>query len=261
MKIDIAMPTRDSADVVPETLDRLQQSLDNSPFDGNRLLIEDASDDETPTVAREQVDIPVAVSERGLSLPAARERLIERVETDWFLFLDDDVRLRDRCLRRLERWTSCDNVGAVQGRKASRDERPSTWVRRRARRAGTHATLVRADAVRGVSIPLSVTVLEDEYLRRQVEDRSWVWALDHDARFHHDCQERHRIGWEEGFVAGQHNLATGHRLVLSAVAATAERRNATGQWSRVAGWVAGQLGGSGRESQAPTPSAEVSADD
>jgi glycosyltransferase involved in cell wall biosynthesis len=260
MKIDIAMPTRNSAEALPEALDRLQRSLDNSPLEANRLLIEDDSDDDTPAVAREHTEIPVAVSERGLSLPAARERLMSRVETEWFLFLDDDVRVQTDYLRRAWAWTSCANVGAVQGRKASRTERASDWMRRRARRAGTHATLIRTAAVRNVEIPLSVSVLEDEYLRRQVEDRGWVWALDHDARFEHDCQQRHPIGWEEGYVAGEHDLATGHRLVLSAVAATARRRNPTGQWARVAGWLAGQLGRNDHELESSTSRQRVSGD-
>lgn len=245
MEIDVAMPTRNSADLLGETLSALETAAERSRLTVGTLRIDDRSDG-TATVARAEelaadMGWSFAAIREDHTLPKAREALVDTIDTDWCLFLDDDVRVSRDYLQRAWQWTSCQNVGAVQGRKKSRNERASDWMRRRARRAGTHATLIRAEAVRDLSIPADVTVLEDEWIRRHVEDAGWVWAMDHGNEFDHDCQHRHAIGWEEGAVAGKYGLGRLHQYVLSAIAATAQARRPAGQWARVAGYLAGSM--------------------
>lgn len=241
--IDVAMPTKQSGDVIETTLDSLAAAGANADVDISQLVIvDDKSDDGTPALARAcAIDYgwETSVVVASTTLPEARERAIDLVETEWFLFLDDDVRLREDYLaRQLEAISPA--VGAVQGRKASRDEHPSDWGRRRARRGGTHATLIRRDAVADISIPNEITVLEDEYLRRWVESGGCKWFLHPQARFAHACQDRHPIGWAEGYVGGKFGLQAFQDVALNVPFALATGRNPVPHAKRAAGWLAGR---------------------
>jgi glycosyltransferase involved in cell wall biosynthesis len=193
------------------------------------------------------------------SLPAARELGADAVSTDWFLFLDDDVRLRPNYLDRLAD-AIAPAVGAIQGRKASRTEAAADWHRRRARRGGTHATLIRTAAVEDLSIPSGVDVLEDEYIRRYVESQGYLWSFHADARFEHDCQDRHPIGWREGVVGGRHGLSQGHTVALNVPHAAATGRNPWPHCKRLAGWVWGRATRQSSSASSTVPSRPPSRD-
>jgi len=255
MHIDIAIPTQESGNILRETLSRAASAVEHSEASvGQLIIVDDDSDDETTAVAGDCAaeygwDLTTIVEES--TLPEARERAIGAVDTEWFWFLDDDVRVRAHYLSTLLSWTDSERVGAVQGRKASRDEHPTEWHRRRARRGGTHATLVRTDAVRDVSIPSDVTVLEDEYLRRWTEVAGYTWVQEYDAVFDHDCQDRHPIGWTEGRVAGQYGLKPFHELALNVPFAAATGRNPLPHAKRALGWISGR-----RQAESSDPVAE-----
>lgn len=259
MELDIAIPTKESADVIDGTLERAAAAVERAGVSVNRLVVVDAeSDDGTVDLVRRSADDlgwdALIVSDPA-PLPVARRRAIDRVETAWFWFLDDDVRVEADYLDRLTDAVA-PAIGAVQGRKASRSEHPSDWVRRRAHRAGTHATLVRTAAVADVEIPSDVVVLEDEYLRRWVESRGYAWLFHPHARFEHHNQERHPIGWTEGYVGGRYGLQPFHKVALNVPFAAMTGRNPVPHVKRVAGWCAGSLQGPGEPPEPQT--AEVS---
>ncbi|WP_205596741.1 glycosyltransferase family A protein [Halostella salina] len=242
--IEVAMPTADSGSVIDETLARLRRSVTATDVTVARLLlVDDESDDDTRAVARRhaaEAGWPVEIRSRPCSLPRAREVAIGAVETDWFLFLDDDARVSESYVGDLLAATA-PLVGGVQGRKAARTERPSDWVRRRSRRAGTHATLLRRAAVQDLSFPSDLHVLEDEYLRRHVEDRGYLWTFNHRATFEHANQERHPIGWQEGYLGAKYGLSRFHDVALNVPFAAATGRNPAPHAKRAAGWVAGRI--------------------
>lgn len=243
MHIDIAMPTTESADVIGTTLDVAATAVENAGVSVGRLVVvDDESDDATLAIAGERADEygwDTALVSEPATLPAARERAIGLVETEWFWFLDDDVRVRaDYVSRLLDAIAPA--VGAVQGRKADRTEHPSDWARRRARRGGTHATLVRHDAVADVVIPDDMAVLEDEYLRRQTEANGYKWFFHPHARFEHANQKRHPIGWTEGYVGGKYGLQPFQTVALNVPFAAVTGRNPLPHAKRTAGWIAGR---------------------
>lgn len=242
--IEVAMPTHESANVLEGTLDALARSSDRSEVPIERLLIvDDESDDGTEEIAvdcAERYDWELEFVSRPTTLPEARTIAIDRVRTDWFLFLDDDVRVSGPYLGQLcELRTPA--IGAVQGRKRSREEQNTDWVRRRARRGGTHATLCRREAVEDVTFPDDLAVLEDEYLRRYVEDAGYLWIFNHQARFEHESQDRHPIGWQEGFLAGKYGLKAFHECALNVPFAAVDGRSPVPHAKRTAGWVTGYL--------------------
>jgi hypothetical protein len=120
----------------------------------------------------------------------ARQELIEHVDTDWFAFVDDDVKLRS------DWWSSVtgminDNVGGIEGLWSylAGDKRVDDYTRAMARlskllhqeswrdridRAFTGDTLVRTKAVKNIRMP-NIPVWEDEYIRRSVEKNGYKW--------------------------------------------------------------------------------------
>jgi len=256
--IDVAMPTAESGGVLDGTLERLRAAVEAADVRVAQLvLIDDESTDDTRNAARrhaEEAGWQTTIRSLPCSLPRARELAIDAVDAEWFLFLDDDVRLTDDYLEQMLNATA-PMVGGVQGRKASRTEDPSDWVKRRSRRAGTHATLLRRDAVEGVSFPPDLHVLEDEYLRRYVESRGYVWVFNHQARFEHANQERHPIGWQEGYLGAKYDLSRFQDVALNVPYAAATGRNPFPHAKRTAGWIAGRIARTGGESDVEAASA------
>lgn len=243
IEIDVVMPTKESSDVIVETLGHLKRSLGyaGSPDLNTLIVIDDRSLDDTFALVQEvcsHYDWTLEYRSYLSNLAEARQHAIALVETEWFLFLDDDVRLDPDYLSRIVQSIS-PSVGAVQGRKHSRTEHPSDWVRRRSRRGGAHATLVRTEAVTGLSMPTDVTVMEDQYIRRHVESEGWLWIFDHQARFEHVDQGRHPIGFEEGYVSGKYDLYPGHVYALNVPYAMLTLRNPLPHLKRFMGYCLG----------------------
>lgn len=260
-EVEVAIPTHESGDVLGATLDRLAAVEGDCDVDVARLVVvDDESEDDTKAVVRQRADRhgwPLRLVCVESTLPEARRLAIDLVEEEWFVFLDDDVRVGDRYLDRLAA-AAAPGVGGVQGRKASRDEPPTDWVRRRARRGSTHATLVRTEAARDVEFPDDLHVLEDEYLRRHVEAEGYLWVFNHTAEFEHASQDRHPIGWQEGYLAGKYGLKPFHEVALNVPFAAATGRNPAPHAKRAAGWVAGSVAG---DADAPTPGERDEASD
>lgn len=210
LAVDICMPTWQSGAVLEGTLDHLVASVEAAPVTVESLILVDReSEDGTVDIAAETADemgwdFDAVVGDQ--SLQEARRIAIERAEADWILFLDDDVRIRPEYLRRTAEAVA-PLVGGIQGRKGDGGGN-AKWVRWRSHRAGTHATLLRREAVAGISFPEDLTVLEDEYIRQFVEEGGYLWVFNHQSRFDHANQGRHPNGWREGFLAGKYGLAT-----------------------------------------------------
>src|SRR6056297_1473509 len=131
--LEVTMPTYNSAGVLEGALRALASSSETSNVPITRLLIvdnesEDGTEDVATTCA-EEYGWELRFVSRPTTLPEAREIAIANVESEWFLFHDDDVRVSSDYLQRL-RDTISPAVGAVQGRKSSRTEQNSDWVRR-----------------------------------------------------------------------------------------------------------------------------------
>lgn len=123
-------------------------------------------------------------------LARARQELIERVDTEWFAFVDDDVKLRS------DWWATVTgmigpNVGGVEGLWSylAGDKRVDDYVRAMAQlsrllrreswrdridRAFTGDTLVRTEAVKNIRMP-NIPLWEDEYIRRWIEKSGFKW--------------------------------------------------------------------------------------
>jgi hypothetical protein len=120
----------------------------------------------------------------------ARQELMERVDTDWFAFVDDDIKLRSNWWSTVTGMIN-DNVGGIEGlwsylagdkkvddytramARLSKLLRQESW-RDRIDRAFTGDTLVRTKAIKNIRMP-NIPVWEDEYIRRSVEKNGYKW--------------------------------------------------------------------------------------
>lgn len=110
----------------------------------------------------------------------ARQKGLEAVETDWFVFVDSDVVL---CRDWYQKAKACvkDDVGAVWGIEVwSTIKNPKTLkmfllVTRKIFeiRGGTHDILVRTLAVKDINIPLALHVFEDAYIKNFVTKKGY----------------------------------------------------------------------------------------
>jgi glycosyltransferase involved in cell wall biosynthesis len=244
-ELTVCMPTWNSEPVLRQTLNHLAESEKNAPVDIRSLVIVDnESEDRTTEIARDatvEFGWEARICSTPCLLPKAREMAIELVDTDWFLFLDDDVLISSQYISRLCEAVS-PTVGAVQGRKESlREKNNSMWVHSRSKRGGTHATLVRTTAARDVSFPPDLHILEDEFLRQYIESKGYLWIFNHQAFFDHENQNRHSQAWKHGYLGGKYHLSKFHYHLLDAPFAILRGKSPVNQAKLLFGWLYGYL--------------------
>lgn len=139
---------------------------------------------------RKRIPVHCILTSSVLGPARARQELIERVDSDWFVFVDDDVRLRSDWWPTVTGMVGPD-VGGVEGLWSylAGDKRVDDYTRAMARlarvirqeswrdridRAFTGDTLVRTEAVKNIHMP-NIPVWEDEYIRRWVERNGFKW--------------------------------------------------------------------------------------
>ena len=139
---------------------------------------------------RSRIPVHCILTSSVIGPAKARQELMERVDTDWFAFVDDDVKLRR------DWWSTVTGminpkVGGVEGLWSylAGDKRVDDYTRAMARlaslsgqeswrdridRAFTGDTLVRSEAVKKIRMP-NIPVWEDEYIRQWVERNGFRW--------------------------------------------------------------------------------------
>jgi len=168
--IDVVMLTRNSECVLDECL---RAVYENVPV--NRLIIVDRfSADETLKIIerydKEYGNIVVLLREGTRAM--ARQEGIEKVVTDWFMFVDSDVVICKDWFKKA--WKLVDEeVGAIWGVDVPGNIKSSfllkilTQVSMRSfnARGGTHDILVRHEVVEGIKIPANLHFYEDAFIK------------------------------------------------------------------------------------------------
>jgi len=139
---------------------------------------------------RSRIPVHCILTSSAIGPARARQELIQRVDTDWFSFVDDDVKLRPDWWSAVTGMIGPD-VGGVEGLWSylAGDKRVDDYTRAMARlskllrqeswrdridRAFTGDTLLLAEAVKNIRMP-NIPVWEDEYIRRWVEKNGYRW--------------------------------------------------------------------------------------
>jgi len=173
MKVDVIVLTKNSEETLAECFKAIYR---NVPV--NRLIVVDgySTDNTLKVVERfgKKYRNIVLLMDKG-TRGKARQKAIDVVTSEWFMFVDSDVILCNKWLEKAKRIIRPD-VGAIWGVEIwsvlrnvnllKMFERITMKIFRK--RGGTHDLLVRKDAVKGINIPPSLHVYEDAYIK------SWI---------------------------------------------------------------------------------------
>jgi glycosyltransferase involved in cell wall biosynthesis len=170
MRVDVVIITKNSERMLNECLNAVYE---NVPL--NRLIVVDGySTDKTLDIVHEfqkKHGNVLVIQDRG-NRATARQKGINQVKTEWFMFVDSDAVLCKDWFKKAEKHLD-QNVGAVWGIEVwSTIQNPAIlkvflWITRKIfdLRGGTHDTLIRTDLVRDIEIPKILHVFEDTYIK------------------------------------------------------------------------------------------------
>jgi len=176
-KIDVCIPTWNSGKTLELCLRSVVREI---PINCIRV-VDNFSIDETVKIAEKY---GASILQKKCGIGKARQYLIESVTTECFAFIDSDVVLREGWFREImERMKSDPKVGAVYGLWLSDNPQNrhfwEVWWERIGQdhplweRGYLIDTLIRTEAVKGISIPEWMNNYEDKYIREYITSRGY----------------------------------------------------------------------------------------
>ena len=185
MDVDVVIITRNSERMLVECLKSVYANI---PV--NRLIVVDGySTDRTLEIVhdfhKEHGNV-LLIQDRG-TRATARQKGIEQVKTEWFMFVDSDVVLCKDWFKKAEKQVGKD-VGAVWGIEVWSTIQNQAilkiflLVTRKIfdLRGGTHDTLVRTDLVKDIDIPKILHVFEDTYIKDWITKKGYKMVACYD---------------------------------------------------------------------------------
>ena len=179
MDVDVVIITKNSERMLNECL---KSVYENVPV--NRLIVVDGySTDKTLEIVRQfqrKHGNILVIQDKG-NRATARQKGIEQVKTEWFMFVDSDAVLCKDWFKKAEKHVG-KNVGAIWGIEVwSTIQNPVIlktflWITRKIfdLRGGTHDTLVRTDLVKDIEIPKILHVFEDAYIKDWIIQKGYI---------------------------------------------------------------------------------------
>jgi len=196
LEIDVILITKNSATHTPVFERSLRSLYCNVPVK-RLIVVDDFSDDDTLKILERfpKVEVHRLRGNRAV----ARQYGIKLVETDWFMFIDDDVILCKDWFKIAQKYM-LPAVGLIWGwdkicNPHSRNRMKVMYYLRKMdeyhlmlrnfqRRGGLHDTLIRKEAVEGIQIPPDLHVYEDWFIKTYVEKKGFkcvapeeLWCL------------------------------------------------------------------------------------
>jgi len=176
--VDVVIITKNSENMLSECL---KSVYENVPL--NRLIVVDGdSTDRTLEIVHEfqRKHGNVSVIQDKGTRATARQKGIDHVKTEWFMFVDSDAILCKDWFKKAEKHLGQD-VGAVWGIEVwSTIQSPLVlkvflWITRKIfeLRGGTHDTLIRTDLVKDIEIPKALHVFEDAYIKDWITQKGY----------------------------------------------------------------------------------------
>ena len=178
MKIDVAVLTKNSE----QTIEKCLKSIYRNVPVNHIIVVDGLSTDHTMEILRkfnEKYGNVISVQYEG-TRGGARQRAIEEVETEWFMFVDSDVILCDNWFDKAKKFIEND-VGAIWGieiwsviknPRVLKLFKPIT-MKIFETRGGTHDLLIRYEAVKDIHIPYDLHAFEDAYLREWITKKGY----------------------------------------------------------------------------------------
>ena len=178
MNVDVVIITKNSERMLSECLKSVYK---NVPV--NRLIIIDGySTDNTLQIVsqfQKKHGNVLIIQDKG-TRATARQKGIDHVETEWFMFVDSDAVLCQDWFKKAEKHLA-ETVGAVWGIEVWSTIRNPLMLKMFLLvtrkifdlRGGTHDTLVRTDLVKDIEIPKILHVFEDAYIKDWITQKGY----------------------------------------------------------------------------------------
>ena len=176
--IDVAILTMNSERMLRECINSVYKNL---PVN-NLIIIDGYSTDTTADIVKEfqekyrNVNFVQEKGTRG----SARQKAIQLVKSDWFVFVDSDVILSKNWFAEAEKLIK-DDVGAIWGieiwsvlkgtKVLKLFERVTLKIFEK--RGGTHDLLVRRKTVEDIKIPYQLHTYEDGYIKSWIDKKGY----------------------------------------------------------------------------------------
>lgn len=185
MKIDVVLLTKNS--VQPCLKDCLDSIFTNVPV-GSLIVVDGGSNDGTLDLLLKYPDV-VLIHDPSGTRATARQKGIEAVDSEWHIHVDSDVVLSKGWFRKA--WTHVNaEVGAIWGAAIPAEKhffnidfamsklygksiKELLVKQMRGQRCMMHDTLIRTTSVRGIEIPRSLHIWEDEYIGRYITRKGY----------------------------------------------------------------------------------------
>jgi len=178
MDVDVVVITKNSERMLRQCLKSIYK---NVPV--NRLIVVDGfSTDKTLQIVHEfqkEHKNVLMMQDKG-NRATARQKGINQVKTEWFMFVDSDAVLCRDWFKRAKKYLG-QNVGAIWGIEVwSTIQNPAILkvfllVTRKIfdLRGGTHDTLIRTELVKDIKIPKILHVFEDAYIKDWITQKGY----------------------------------------------------------------------------------------
>jgi glycosyltransferase involved in cell wall biosynthesis len=177
--IDVAILTMNSERMLRECINSVYKNL---PVN-NLIIIDGYSTDTTADIVKEfqeKYGNVIFVQEKG-TRGSARQKAIQLVKSDWFMFVDSDVLLSKNWFAEAEKLIK-DDVGAIwgieiwsvlKGRKKVLKLFERVTLKIFEKRGGTHDLLVRRKTVEDIKIPYQLHTYEDGYIKSWIDKKGY----------------------------------------------------------------------------------------
>ena len=178
MDVDVVIITKNSERMLNECLTSVYENVPVS-----RLIVVDGySTDKTLSIVsqfQEKHGNVLVIQDKG-TRATARQKGINNVKTDWFLFVDSDAVLCKDWFKKAQKHMG-ENVGAIWGIEVWSTIHNLAILKlfllitRKIfdLRGGTHDTLIRTDLVKDIEIPKILHVFEDAYIKDWISQKGY----------------------------------------------------------------------------------------
>jgi len=176
--IDVAILTMNSDAMLRECINSVYM---NVPVN-NLIIVDGYSTDATADIVEQfkrQFGNVILVQEKG-TRASARQKAIQLVKSDWFMFVDSDVILSKNWFAEAEKIVK-DDVGALWGIEIWSVLRGKNILKLFERvtmkifeeRGGTHDMLIKRKTVEDIEIPRQLHTYEDAYIKSWIEKKGF----------------------------------------------------------------------------------------
>ena len=176
--VDVVLLTKNSEKILEKCLESVYRNVQV----GQLIAVDGYSTDRTLDILskfNEKYGNVKIIRDKG-TRATARQKGINQVSKEWFMFVDSDVVLCRDWHQKAEKYID-ENVGSVWGVEIWSTIQNHTalklflWLTRKIFevRGGTHDTLIRTNTVADIKIPESLHVFEDAYIKKWITKKGY----------------------------------------------------------------------------------------